>query len=78
MTTIPNDYDHGGDEVVRSIVMALSDSFHDLDDCDDLPFGGFARTEFDPATASPSSNVLIVRHETDDVPAVRITVERIA
>lgn len=78
MTAIPNDYNHAADPVVRSLVMAISDSFHDLDDCDDLPFGGFARTEFDPATARSASNVLIVRHETDDVPAVRITVERIA
>jgi hypothetical protein len=53
------------------VVSTIRRALDETDDIGELPFGEQARTERDGDT-------LTVRHETDDVPAVRITVERIA
>lgn len=71
-TTATAPFDHANDDVVRDLMMTIvDDMFHVLDDSDEPAFGSYARYE-------QNGNVLVVRHETDDSPAVRITVERIA
>jgi hypothetical protein len=84
------DFDHANDPAARAVALGIADSFHDLDDSEDCPFGPFPR-------ASTEGNVVIVRPDTDpgnyadddlaqrlvngeapSTPVVRITVERIA
>jgi hypothetical protein len=75
MTTIPDDYDHAADDVVQNILLDLADDLSEMNDGDEPAFGVYARTE---GWKWGEGNRLVVRHETDDAPAVRITVERIA
>jgi hypothetical protein len=59
------------DPVVRATLENIERSFDDCDDIGGLPFGEYAKVDL-------NGDHIVVRHETDDSPVVRITVERIA